>query len=520
MTYILQVSDNGEGIARDELVLVGERYATSKCHDLQDLQHPRYFGFRGEALASIVQVARTVELNSRHRLSQQTYYKVFQCGRGMCVVSSSVSLSRAGMTVTVHDLFYNLPVRRKQLCPSLVVERLKSALCKALLVFPHISISLHDDQASQWLLHASCTGSLLSRFCQLFGRDKTMGIRHTSVEHAGVKISALLSVRSRNSRCLQLMYVNRRHVENRSLHTLVCRLMEPVLSQEQNKKGVDDLQTKCKSSQRPFYVIVIEGDMDFDVCLNPAKTSIHFKQEDSVRAALACLLCTFQSENHCCPSATPSVTSTSPTTTSSSSKNCLTSNSSRLTASRHSKTHATHQPIVNTVSVPWKTAIDPATSHTVYIHPMSGCTLTPDKCTGTNFQQPKSCIRDSASLLRSCGSGRFSVAQDTSSIRVQSTLKPLPNISGLPSLLSGWRNPTFSAGDGVCATRNCSLLASLPLSPSQAVLAVDSSHNALTKCKFSKSSLQHIKVTSLPIITLLYLYDDVNPALGVSCICM
>lgn len=436
------MSDNGEGIPRDELSLVGQRYATSKCHTLENLQHSQYFGFRGEALASIVQMAHTVEITSRHRLSQQTWKKIFQCGYSVGVVSAS-PLNKAGTSVNVCGLFYNMPVRQRHISPSLVVKRLKIVLCEAFLVLPLVSLTVHDEQTGQYVLHVPCTTSLLNRFGQLFGTERALGVVQTSVECAGIKVSALLSVHALHSKCLQLIYMNRRPVENQPLHMLVCSLLEPACSQRHKNRSL----TQCNSKQRPFYVVIINCDVDFHTCLKPENTYIHMKQEDRVRTALTCLLSTFLSDNHLSiPHSHSSSNVSRSTSTTSISRSRERWNRGRKSCGsptkyvRRCSSPLTCQPQATAasqkVAIPWKIMANPTTSHALRIHPVSGCSYTTEKSLNTiSYQCNRVCHR---------AFSMSSVTQFTSSDKA--TLKH----TGTSSLLSGWKNPTFSVGDEVC----------------------------------------------------------------------
>ena len=76
--YILQVVDNGRGLSKEDFELVGLRYTTSKYHQPSDLDDLKSFGYRGEALASINQVSRMLEIVSRAEGSDVTMSKLFQ----------------------------------------------------------------------------------------------------------------------------------------------------------------------------------------------------------------------------------------------------------------------------------------------------------------------------------------------------------------------------------------------------------------------------------------------------------
>ena len=296
---------------------------------------------------------------------------------------SSIHRSSAGTTVTVHGLFYNLPVRQRLLSASLEMERLQSSLRSAILVFPSISFSLHDEQAGRRLVHAPRTHSLLGRFCHLFGGDRAASLRPAAVEHAGVRISALFSLHAHRSKCLQLVFVSGRRVEDPALHAVVCRLLGPVVAQGQGSSGGGAAQAQGK--RHPLYVIKIDSPtMDVDLCLDPAKKHIHFQQQDSVHAALACLICSFLSENHfsvsrCLPAATSCHAELSTGSSRSRAVPDSTSSPSRCAISQPDIRKCSSTTFITSFGAPvhWKAAVDPTSHRSVYVHPASGRTLTP-----------------------------------------------------------------------------------------------------------------------------------------------
>ncbi|XP_022190892.2 DNA mismatch repair protein Mlh3-like [Nilaparvata lugens] len=139
--YNLQVVDNGCGIERAQLELVGERYMTSKCSSLADLEgNVKYYGFRGEAVASIKDVCEAMVLISRPEGHSSTFSKVMKGGSEINSRVSKAMLNRPGngTTVAVTNLFYNLPVRRHRMYSAIELEQLRHQMQAIALIHPKV----------------------------------------------------------------------------------------------------------------------------------------------------------------------------------------------------------------------------------------------------------------------------------------------------------------------------------------------------------------------------------------------
>src|SRR6202165_4911460 len=106
---LLKITDDGEGMTRDDAVLAFERHATSKISKSEDLAAIATLGFRGEALASIASVAR-VELTTKTEATSAATRVVIEGGKLRDVKDAA---HPRGTTITVRDLFFNVPARRK-----------------------------------------------------------------------------------------------------------------------------------------------------------------------------------------------------------------------------------------------------------------------------------------------------------------------------------------------------------------------------------------------------------------------
>ncbi|ROT85098.1 putative DNA mismatch repair protein Mlh3 isoform X13 [Penaeus vannamei] len=125
--FRIQVVDNGDGVTEENLKLLGKRHSTSKCHSLEDLNsNLGHYGFRGEALASLVEVAAIVDITTRPRGSVQTLTKIFAYGKEKSISVSKVPRPSVGTTITVQDFMYNMPVRRKLMKEAIDIENIRT----------------------------------------------------------------------------------------------------------------------------------------------------------------------------------------------------------------------------------------------------------------------------------------------------------------------------------------------------------------------------------------------------------
>ena len=308
----IQVVDNGKGISCDDLKLAGERYATSKCHALEDLNCLEFFGFRGEALASIIAVSGTVELCSRHALSRETYSKVFHNGKPLGVSLSRNHRSSVGTTVTVHDFFYNLPVRRKGISEILELEKVRKAVECIALVNPTISFSVRNDKFGTCILQTHKSQSALSSFGHIFGSEKALAMKGVLITEGCFKVSGFISTEGHHNKMLQFMYINGRIVKNTPLHDCVNSLLansmiarklsrqnDPKWQSKESFGGKDILSPKRTPEKYGMFVLMIECPRgEYDICLEPAKTLVEFKQWDKIQNTLEGLVKTFLVDNN------------------------------------------------------------------------------------------------------------------------------------------------------------------------------------------------------------------------------
>ena len=164
---LIRVTDDGSGMAPEDVPLAFERFATSKIHELRDIEGVRTFGFRGEALPSIAAVSRVQVLTRPPGATLGTCARV----EGGAVLEVCEAGSPVGTRVDVRDLFFNTPVRRRFL-RSLRAElsHIMGVFTTFALAFPECAWSLTCDGKPFFELAA---GSYRERLLALYGQEVT-----------------------------------------------------------------------------------------------------------------------------------------------------------------------------------------------------------------------------------------------------------------------------------------------------------------------------------------------------------
>ncbi|XP_069049264.1 DNA mismatch repair protein Mlh3 isoform X2 [Lepisosteus oculatus] len=285
----VQVLDNGSGMDRQDLEQVGNRYFTSKCGSLDDLEALRFYGFRGEALASIAGLATLLEVSSRTPESVKTFVKVFKNGRGLDVSEAATTRPAAGTTVVACDVFHNLPVRRKRLDPVLECERIRQRIEAVSLMHPSVSFSLRNDSTGCTVLQLSKSRATYYRFTQIHGLGRAQKLGEISHCHNQFEMSGHIGREGHYNNSMQFLYVNSRLVLRTRIHKLLNFLLKKVrVASRQNSIPVVSIavhspKQRGGSELHGVYVINIKCHYsEYDVCMEPAKTLIEFRDWDGV----------------------------------------------------------------------------------------------------------------------------------------------------------------------------------------------------------------------------------------------
>jgi DNA mismatch repair protein MutL len=264
----MRVLDNGCGIPSEEVELAFARHSTSKLSSVDDLEHIRTLGFRGEALASVAAVAR-VTLASRVR--EEPVGTLLRLEGGQ-VVAREPSGRPPGTAITVKDLFFNVPARRKFLRTERTERRhIDVLVTRYAMAYPHLRLTLAHDGRTTFQSNGS--GDLREVLVAIYGATNAAQMLKVALDSQDVQVSGYASAPSlhRSNRNEITLFVNGRWVQDQSLTFAVIQAYHTLLM----------------SKRYPLAVIQVElPPQDVDVNVHPAKTQVRFRDGDAVFRAI------------------------------------------------------------------------------------------------------------------------------------------------------------------------------------------------------------------------------------------
>ena len=264
----IKVSDNGKGIANDDLEIAFERHATSKIRSADDLNTVTSMGFRGEALASIAAVAN-VELVSKTEDEEIGYRVVVEAGD---VLEKEEAGCRTGTTITVRNLFFNTPVRYKFLKKDYTESGyIEDAITRIALVNPNVAIKLINT--GKTVIQTNGSGNLKDVVYSIYGKDIASNILEVNYKYEDIEVTGVIGKPeiARSNRSNQLFFVNKRYIKDKTL----------TAATEQSYKGLIPI------GKFGFAILNLEMDpAKVDVNVHPAKLEVRFQEENKVFQAV------------------------------------------------------------------------------------------------------------------------------------------------------------------------------------------------------------------------------------------
>lgn len=264
---LIQVVDNGSGMSPTDARMSFERHATSKIACAEDLFHIQTKGFRGEALASIAAIAH-VDMQTRKSTDEVgTHLRI----EGSEVVFQEVTVTPEGTSISVKNLFYNIPARRNFLKSDQVeIRHIIDEFHRVALAHPAVSFHFFNNGGELFNLSET---NFRKRIVHIFGRktnEKLVPVKETTDI---VNISGFICKPeyARRSRGEQFFFVNDRFIKSPYLHHAVVSAFEGLI----------------RPDAFPGYFLYLRVNSEtIDINIHPTKTEVKFHDEHTLYAVI------------------------------------------------------------------------------------------------------------------------------------------------------------------------------------------------------------------------------------------
>ncbi len=261
---LIEVADDGSGIATDELVLAVSRHATSKLSKAEDLFHISTLGFRGEALASIGSVSRLTITSKMANAKAGARIRV----EGGSEARAEAIGAPIGTVVRVEDLFFNVPARLKFLKADVTERRaIDTLVTRYALAYPDVRIKLTEGKTPT--LQTSGDGDRRAILAALYGVEIAKQLLEITAQEDGLGLSGYVSptALTRSNRKDITIFVNGRWVQDTPLTSAF----------------IQAYHTMLMVGRYPLGAVFLEiAPEEVDVNVHPAKAEVRFKNQERV----------------------------------------------------------------------------------------------------------------------------------------------------------------------------------------------------------------------------------------------
>ena len=265
---LIKVTDNGSGIAADDLTLAIERHATSKLNSEDDLYAIQTLGFRGEGLASIASVSW---FNLSSREAGSTGYQISNIFGDVQAVKPAAL--NHGTVVEVKDLYHNIPARKKFLkSETTEYQHCKTVFERLSLSHPEIAFKLsHNDKEIYNLSNSDLLGRTVDLYGTSYGQ-KYFTIAEIAGEDLTLSGYVYHPAYLEQNKNLQIFFVNGRYVRDKVIQSAIKQGFSGVLHHEHN----------------PNYVLFLTiNPADIDVNVHPSKSEVRFKDSGAIHSFIS-----------------------------------------------------------------------------------------------------------------------------------------------------------------------------------------------------------------------------------------
>lgn len=264
----IRITDNGQGIPKDQIQKAFLRHSTSKIRSVDDLLTIGSLGFRGEALSSIAAIAQ-VELITKTPGSLTGSRYIIEGGQEKKLEEIGAP---EGTTILIRNVFFNTPARKKFLKSATTEAGYIISLMERL-ALSHPEIAFNFIQNGQVKLHTSGNGKIKDVAFSIFGRDITNNLTNIEADESGISIRGFVCkpVVSRGNRNYENYFINGRYIKN----NIIARAIE------------DAYKPYMMQHRYPFTLLLIEvpGDV-VDVNVHPSKQEVRFDNGDVIYSVI------------------------------------------------------------------------------------------------------------------------------------------------------------------------------------------------------------------------------------------
>lgn len=263
-TTFIRVSDNGKGIERNDIKTAFLSHATSKISNIEDLDNIFSLGFRGEALASIAAVSQIEMITKTHSEEEGTKINI----NGGEIIDFQEWGSVEGTSISVNNLFYNVPARRKFLKkPNIESGYISDIINKIALGHPEVSIKYINNGTT--ILYTSGNSDLKTVVFSIYGKDNFKKMIDINCKFCEYSLNGLIGKPelSRSNRNYQNLFINGRYIKS----NIISNAVE------------DAYKTRLLTGKFPVYVLNLSiPPSSVDVNVHPTKLEVRFDDEDKI----------------------------------------------------------------------------------------------------------------------------------------------------------------------------------------------------------------------------------------------
>lgn len=263
---LIQVIDNGIGMSVTDARLAFERHATSKIRVAEDLFTLHSKGFRGEALASVAAISQVELITKQADDSVGTKVNI-QANK---VTSQEPTIAQKGTSISMKNLFFNIPARRSFLkSDNVELRHILDEFHRVALAHPEIHFYLVNNSEELFNLPAA---NFRQRISHIFGKKMNERLLPVQEQTEILNISGFVCrPSSKRGKNIQFFFVNNRFIKNRYLHHAVVSAFEGLV----------------KEGEQPEYFLYLEIDPKrIDINIHPTKTEIKFEDDHTIYALL------------------------------------------------------------------------------------------------------------------------------------------------------------------------------------------------------------------------------------------